>query len=204
MAARRLAPPVRAVPAIPPASPAAVTPRPERQAKVAPGNYGPVPAMTAALLRLAQSGALNSQPVNQATGFYQDDYTKSLLFLADGTYLGNLASVQHLGGDQWGMMKVIASAVHVREPGRDRPAPLQPRRTALRSAAPHQADVQRNGVPGPYRQCLAGAVARLQHRAPTQKTAPTPQRKESCNIPSMISGAVRAGWCQSPETRLCA
>ena len=78
-------------------------------AKVAPGNYGPVPAMTAALLRLAQSGALNSQLVNQSSGFYQDDYTKPLLFLADGTYLGNLASVQHLGGDQWGMMNETGS-----------------------------------------------------------------------------------------------
>ena len=35
-------------------------------AKVAPGNYGPVPAMTAALLRMAQSGNLQSQLVNQS------------------------------------------------------------------------------------------------------------------------------------------
>ena len=78
-------------------------------AKVAPGRYGPVPAMTSALLRMAQSGALNSQLVNQGSGFYQDNYTKPLLFLSDGTYLANLADAQHLGGEQWGMMNETGS-----------------------------------------------------------------------------------------------
>jgi hypothetical protein len=78
-------------------------------AKVAPGDYGPVPIMTAALLRMAQSGALNSQLVNQSSGFFQVDYTKPLLFLADGSYLGDLAAAQHLGGDQWGMMNETGS-----------------------------------------------------------------------------------------------
>jgi hypothetical protein len=78
-------------------------------AKVAPGDYGPVPAMTAALLSMAQGGNLQSQLVNQSSGFYQVDYTKPLLFLADGGYLGDLASVQHLGGDQWGMMNETGS-----------------------------------------------------------------------------------------------
>ena len=73
-------------------------------AKVAPGNSGPVPTMTAALLSMAQSGNLQSQLVTQTRGFYQVDYTKPLLFLADGGYLDNLASAQHLTGDQWGMM----------------------------------------------------------------------------------------------------
>ena len=36
--------------------------------------------------------------------FYQTDYTRPLLFLADGTYLEDLARAQHLAGDQWGMM----------------------------------------------------------------------------------------------------
>ena len=36
--------------------------------------------------------------------FYNTDYTKPLLFLADGTYLANRADAQHLSGDQWGMM----------------------------------------------------------------------------------------------------
>ncbi|HET6965409.1 MAG TPA: hypothetical protein VFH58_11605 [Acidimicrobiales bacterium] len=73
-------------------------------AKAAPGDYGPVPTMTSSLLTLAQTGALDSQLVNQGSGFYQDNYTKPLLFLADGGYLDDLAGAQHLHGDQWGMM----------------------------------------------------------------------------------------------------
>ena len=36
--------------------------------------------------------------------FYGTDYTKPLLFIADGAYLANLAQAQHLPGTQWGMM----------------------------------------------------------------------------------------------------
>lgn len=72
--------------------------------KVAAGAYGPVPTMTAALLRLAQVGALDSQLVTHSPGFYQDNYTKPLLFLADGGYLPALAAKDHLQGTQWGMM----------------------------------------------------------------------------------------------------
>jgi hypothetical protein len=72
--------------------------------KVAPGDYGPVPTLTTALLRLAQTGALDSQLVSHGTGFYEDNYTKPLLFLADGSYLADLANAQHLSGNQWGMM----------------------------------------------------------------------------------------------------
>ncbi|MFF4501382.1 hypothetical protein [Streptomyces sp. NPDC001401] len=72
-------------------------------AKVAGGDYGPVPVLTARLLGLARSGALDGQL--QAEGkFYQTDYTRPLLFLSDGSYLESLARAQHLGGDQWGMM----------------------------------------------------------------------------------------------------
>jgi hypothetical protein len=35
---------------------------------------------------------------------YQTDYTKPLLFLADGGYLEDQALAEHLGGNQWGMM----------------------------------------------------------------------------------------------------
>lgn len=56
--------------------------------------------MTARLLQLAQSGALDSQLVNPGSGFYQTNYTKPLLFLADSGYLANLADTQHLSGDQ--------------------------------------------------------------------------------------------------------
>jgi hypothetical protein len=72
--------------------------------KVKPGDYGPVPTMTAALVRLAQVGALDSQLVSHSPGFYQDNYTKPLLFLADGSYLPSLAATDHLQGTQWGMM----------------------------------------------------------------------------------------------------
>jgi hypothetical protein len=71
--------------------------------KVAPGDYGPVPVMANALLGLAQSGALDTALVARS-GFYGDNYTKPLLFLADGGYLDQLAGAQHLHGDQWGMM----------------------------------------------------------------------------------------------------
>ncbi len=59
--------------------------------------------MMTQLLALAQSGGLDGALLAQGR-FYQTDYTKPLLFLADGTYLEDLARAQHLGGDQWGMM----------------------------------------------------------------------------------------------------
>jgi hypothetical protein len=77
-------------------------------AAVASGQYGPVPVMTDSLLSMARSGAL--QPVIQGeSGFYTTDYTRSTLFLADGSYLSDHATAQHLGGDQWGMMNETGS-----------------------------------------------------------------------------------------------
>jgi hypothetical protein len=78
-------------------------------AKVHTGDYGPVPVMTARLLQLAQSGALDSQLVNRGSGFYQSDYTRPLLFLSDSGYLASLADAQHLSGDQWGMTNETGS-----------------------------------------------------------------------------------------------
>jgi hypothetical protein len=72
-------------------------------AAVATSTYGPVPVLLAQLLQFAQSGGLDGVLLGQG-GFYQTDYTKPLLFLADGTYLESLTRAQHLGGDQWGMM----------------------------------------------------------------------------------------------------
>jgi hypothetical protein len=72
-------------------------------AKVAAGDYGPVPVLLGDLLRLAQTGGLDGALLSQGH-FYQTDYTKPTLFLADGTYLESLTRAQHLGGDQWGMM----------------------------------------------------------------------------------------------------
>jgi hypothetical protein len=77
-------------------------------AKVATGDYGPVPVMLGQLLTLAKSGGLDGALLSQGN-FYQTDYTKPLLFLADGSYLESLATAQHLGGDQWGMMNETGS-----------------------------------------------------------------------------------------------
>jgi len=73
------------------------------QLVVSTTNAGPVPVMMADLLQMARSGALDQALITQ-NGFYTTDYTMPLLFLADGTYLANLAQKQHLTGDQWGMM----------------------------------------------------------------------------------------------------
>lgn len=70
---------------------------------VASGPYGPVGTMMTDLLSMARSGALDGALL-ASPQLYDTNYTKPLLFIQDGTYLGNLAGAQHLGGDQWGMM----------------------------------------------------------------------------------------------------
>jgi hypothetical protein len=72
-------------------------------ASVKPGDYGPVPVLATSLLADARAGGLDGTLLSEG-GFYRTDYTKPLLFLADGAYLEDLADAQHLGGDQWGMM----------------------------------------------------------------------------------------------------
>jgi hypothetical protein len=71
-------------------------------AKVATGDYGPVPTLAGRILTLADSGAL--QGLLTKGEFYASDQTKPLLLLADGAYLEDQARADHLGGDQWGMM----------------------------------------------------------------------------------------------------
>jgi len=71
-------------------------------------NDGPVPTMFAALLTMADSGALDAS-LTSSPNFYGTDYTKPLLFLADGSFLANRADAQHLSGDQWGMMNETGS-----------------------------------------------------------------------------------------------
>jgi len=70
---------------------------------VADGDYGPVPALLARLVQLGQTGALDGLLLS-SNHFYQTDYTKPLLFINDGGYIGGLAHDQHLTGNQWGMM----------------------------------------------------------------------------------------------------
>ena len=76
--------------------------------QVAPGSYGPLPVMMNALLGLAQSGGLDGDLLTSRQ-FYQTDYTKPLLFMADGGLLAARAQQQHLLGTQWGMMNETGS-----------------------------------------------------------------------------------------------
>jgi hypothetical protein len=69
---------------------------------------GPVPTMMASLLSLAKSGGLEGGLVSSSQ-FFQTDYTKPLLFMADGGLLGERAEAQHLLGEQWGMMNETGS-----------------------------------------------------------------------------------------------
>jgi hypothetical protein len=78
-------------------------------AKVKPGDYGPVPALSAGLLALAKTGGLEGA-LTSSGNFYGGDQTKSLLLLSDGAYLEDLARAQNLGGDQWGMMNEVGNA----------------------------------------------------------------------------------------------
>jgi hypothetical protein len=71
-------------------------------ATVAPGDYGPVPILANQLLALARAGGLDGALLSHG-GFYQTDYTRPLLFLADGTYLEDRAEAEHLLGTQWGI-----------------------------------------------------------------------------------------------------
>jgi hypothetical protein len=78
-------------------------------AKVATGDYGPVPALSAGLLSLAKAGGLEGA-LTSSGNFYGGDQTKSLLLLSDGAYLEDQAVAQNLGGDQWGMMNEVGNA----------------------------------------------------------------------------------------------
>jgi hypothetical protein len=69
---------------------------------------GPVPTMMSGLLDLAKSGGLDGNLLTSRQ-FFQTDYTKPLLFMADGGLLGERAEAQHLLGEQWGMMNETGS-----------------------------------------------------------------------------------------------
>jgi hypothetical protein len=77
-------------------------------AKVRAGAYGPTPVMLNRLLAMARNGGLDGALLTQGQ-FFQTDYTKPLLFIADGAYLEDLAGRDHLAGDQWGMMNETGS-----------------------------------------------------------------------------------------------
>ena len=81
---------------------------PDGSISVPAGAYGPVPLMMNSLLNFAQSGGLDGALLTSKQ-FYQTDYTKPLLFMADGAVLSDRAQQQHLLGEQWGMMNETGS-----------------------------------------------------------------------------------------------
>jgi hypothetical protein len=70
-----------------------------------PGPYGPVGVVMRQLLAMARSGALDGA-LTSGGQLYSTNSTKPLLFIADGSYLGNVATADNLSGapPQWGMM----------------------------------------------------------------------------------------------------
>jgi quinol-cytochrome oxidoreductase complex cytochrome b subunit len=72
------------------------------QLTVPPGDYGPYGTMMGRLQGLAASGALDGL-LQRSKGFYQNDFTKPLLFLAESA-LPDKADQANLLGSQWGMM----------------------------------------------------------------------------------------------------
>jgi len=72
------------------------------------GSYGPVATLMTSLLAFAQSGGLDGALLTNRQ-FYQTDYTKALLFMADGGVLSDRAQAEHLLGEQWGMMNETGS-----------------------------------------------------------------------------------------------
>jgi hypothetical protein len=75
---------------------------------VPPAADGPVPVMMATELNMARSGALDADLLAQRQ-FYGTDFTKPLLFIADGEYYAQQADAMHLTGDQWGVMNETGS-----------------------------------------------------------------------------------------------
>ena len=72
-------------------------------------DTGPLPVMMGTMLAAAQSGALNAHSVDNTTNLYSMDNTGALLYVADGNYLGDIATYYNLQGPQWGVMNEIGS-----------------------------------------------------------------------------------------------
>jgi hypothetical protein len=78
------------------------------EVSVQASGTGPVPTLMASLLILAKSGGLDGSLLTSSQ-FFQTDYTKPLLFMADGGLLEKRAEADHLLGEQWGMMNETGS-----------------------------------------------------------------------------------------------
>jgi hypothetical protein len=82
----------------------------ERSARARPGEYENVDNVMNGLLNLAQSGGLEGDLLSGSDGQgFLTDYTKPLLFMADGAPLEERAKREHLLGHQWAMMNETGS-----------------------------------------------------------------------------------------------
>jgi hypothetical protein len=72
------------------------------------GSDGPVPTLMSSLLSFAQGGGLDGTLLTSRQ-FYQTDYTKPLLLMADGGLLSSRAQAEHLLGTQCAMMNETGS-----------------------------------------------------------------------------------------------
>jgi hypothetical protein len=72
------------------------------------GKFGGT-ILKSSMLAMAQSGAMDSQLINDPGAAYSMNYTKSLLYLADSKYLGEIATKYSLQGAQWGVMNELGS-----------------------------------------------------------------------------------------------
>jgi hypothetical protein len=68
-----------------------------------PGQYGPVGELMSQLFAMSRTGALDGA-LTKTPQLYGTNYTKPLLFLADGAYMESMATARNLTGSQWGMM----------------------------------------------------------------------------------------------------
>jgi len=73
------------------------------------GDSGPISGMLTAMLGAAKAGLVDSQLVDQPGSLYSMDYTKVLLYLEDGNYLGQVAQKYTLGGQRWGVTNEIGN-----------------------------------------------------------------------------------------------
>jgi hypothetical protein len=77
-------------------------------------TMGPIPTLMTAMLAMTRSGALDAALTSHA-GFYNSDYTNSLLFLGDSataqdnSYWNQIVTAEHLQGSQWGVMNETGS-----------------------------------------------------------------------------------------------
>lgn len=81
-------------------------------AEVAPTAAGPLPTMLRTMLSLAQSGAVDAALIDNVPGhpgFFVMDYTRSQLYIADGSYFQDVGQRDGLAGDQWGMAATLGN-----------------------------------------------------------------------------------------------